>query len=353
MADKILIDIMDARNRDAGTKARNDVTHILNDMGFETIVMFNRTHHNVVRLFQVLRATWRMRKSMGQGELIVLQYPYQPQIMHLMIRQINTLRKKYGCRFVILIHDVVYLRGERGSLGDLEAMKRLEVGFFNAANAVIVHNSVMARELREAGVSSPMYELGLFDYIYDGKSARIPHSFVPIVVFAGNLSPEKSGFIYQQLFFTRVRFHLYGTQQGDLPSCFSYQGSFPPDELIASIEGHYGLVWDGSSAQTCTGNYGNYLRYNNPHKLSLYLAAGLPVVVWKESALADFVQDNGLGVVIDALSELDNLPTPDSKEYQCMQSHVEAFRDKLCAGEMLKQAIKNIVAKKNPSNIIN
>ena len=34
-------------------------------------------------------------------------------------------------------------------------------------------------------------------------------------------------------------------------------------------------MWDGPSPDTCAGVYGAYLRYNNPHKTSLYLAAGL------------------------------------------------------------------------------
>ncbi len=33
----------------------------------------------------------------------------------------------------------------------------------------------------------------------------------------------------------------------------TYFGSFLPDELPAALEGGFGLVWDGDSAETCSG----------------------------------------------------------------------------------------------------
>ena len=56
------------------------------------------------------------------------------------------------------------------------------------------------------------------------------------------------------------------------------------------MEGNWGLVWDGNSIDTCSGNFGEYLRLNAPFKFSLYLAAKRPVVVWRESAMAEYVR---------------------------------------------------------------
>ncbi|RKW11724.1 MAG: glycosyl transferase, partial [Catonella sp.] len=60
----------------------------------------------------------------------------------------------------------------------------------------------------------------------------------------------------------------------------------------------------GDSIDECNGPFGNYLRYNNPHKLSLYIASGLPVIVWRQAALAGFVEERGLGLVVDSLREI-------------------------------------------------
>ena len=41
----------------------------------------------------------------------------------------------------------------------------------------------------------------------------------------------------------------------------TYFGSFLPDELPVALEGGFGLVWDGDSAETCSGVFGEYLRF--------------------------------------------------------------------------------------------
>lgn len=121
---------------------------------------------------------------------------------------------------------------------------------------------------------------------------------------------------------------------------YIYNGSFDPDELIEHINGTYGLVWDGNSGYDCTGNYGCYLRYNNPHKASLYIAAGLPIVVWSKSALAELVKEKGLGVCIDSLRELSALPCPSSDLYITMKENVDMLGKQIREGEMLSAAIE-------------
>lgn len=342
MASKVLIDIMDENNHDAGTKARNDVTTVLNEMGFQTTVLFNRTHNNIRRTMEVLRALKEIGNDITKNDLIVLQYPYQPRIMQLIIKRISKIRKKTLCKFVILLHDVVYLRNESSVSQNLIDIKKMEVEFFNSADYIIVHNEVMMRELESAGVNSNMLSLELFDYVYNGNLAITPNNCKPTIVFAGNLSPAKSGFIYSYKDNESVLFNLYGSTPQNIPDCFNYKGSFPPDELIESLEGDFGLVWDGPSSDSCQGNYGKYLRYNNPHKASLYIAAGLPIIVWEESALKSFVVKHNIGFSISSLSELANTTTIDSNSYQIMYNNVLELGKKLRTGYMLKEVIKKV-----------
>ena len=37
-----------------------------------------------------------------------------------------------------------------------------------------------------------------------------------------------------------------------------YHGSYPSDELPWHLKGAYGLVWDGDTAKTCSGIFGDY-----------------------------------------------------------------------------------------------
>lgn len=56
------------------------------------------------------------------------------------------------------------------------------------------------------------------------------------------------------------------------------EGSYMPEELPEKLEAKYGLVWDGLEITSCEGTFGQYLKYNNPHKFSLYMAAGIAVI---------------------------------------------------------------------------
>lgn len=343
MSNRVLIDIMNRNNYDAGTKARNDVAYILSSNGFLPTVMFNRTHNNFFRALELTSSLRNVGANVNDNDIIVMQYPYQVNVMRIVLKQMDHLKKRRNVKFILLIHDVVYLRNESYVSEDPEDMKKIEVGFFNSSDGIIAHNSFMAKELKSAGVNVPIYELGLFDYIYNGKPATISKTVQPTIVFAGNLSPEKSGFIYNQDIIINNPVNLYGSKPSSLKSNYCYKGSFPPDELIESLEGNYGLVWDGPSAESCQGNYGNYLRYNNPHKFSLYIAAGLPVIVWEESALAEFVRQNEIGAVISSLSMLNELPNYDSEQYKKFSNNVAKLKKKVCNGEMLISTILHIL----------
>ena len=113
-----------------------------------------------------------------------------------------------------------------------------------------------------------------------------------------------------------------------------YRGKFAPEELIANLDGQFGLVWDANTLDTCGGTDGNYLRYNNPHKLSLYIAAGVPVIVWKESALAGFVEKNGLGICVNSLMELpEAISKISASDYDLMAERANEM------GKLLRQGI--------------
>lgn len=84
----------------------------------------------------------------------------------------------------------------------------------------------------------------------------------------------------------------------------TYGGAFEADDLINHMTGSYGLLWDGPSPDTCAGPYGNYMRVNTPHRISLFLACGIPVIVWDQSAMAPLVLERGLGFTVSRLEEI-------------------------------------------------
>ena len=115
-----------------------------------------------------------------------------------------------------------------------------------------------------------------------------------------------------------------------------YKGVASPDELPAQLEGSFGLVWDGNSLEE--GDH--YLRYNNPHKLSLYLTAGLPVIVWEQSASAAFVNLHDIGFTVKSLREIPlKIQQMSDEQFNTIHKNALAISKKTTGGYFLKSVI--------------
>jgi glycosyltransferase involved in cell wall biosynthesis len=125
-------------------------------------------------------------------------------------------------------------------------------------------------------------------------------------------------------------------------SVLSYEGAFPSDVVAYHIKGSFGLVWDGISTEECSGQYGQYLKYNNPHKTSLYILCGLPVIVWDKAAISTFITDNNIGFTVSNLDELsDKLESLSLEEYKKMKTNINLVRTKIISGGYLNDAINH------------
>ena len=123
-------------------------------------------------------------------------------------------------------------------------------------------------------------------------------------------------------------------------SNIQYGGSVPSDIIPKKLISGFGLVWDGNSLEGCRGNTGQYLKYNNPHKLSLYLSSGLPVVVWSQAAEAQFIETNEVGLVVDSLFELqEKLSNMTAKQYDLYAKKTKKIANLLVNGYYTKTAL--------------
>ncbi|MGH3431178.1 MAG: hypothetical protein ACRDQZ_27025, partial [Mycobacteriales bacterium] len=253
-------------------------------------------------------------------------------------------------RSVIVLHDIDSMRYSRKAR-QIGADLRL----YNSVDAIIAHNTAMKAWLEMRGVRTPTAPLRLFDYLIDGTVGEngdqssegcspsvAPPNWKHEMVFAGSLSPTKSGFIYKLPDDFPVRIRVFGTVPDPtfrFPAAVEYCGAFPPGSPTLP-SGVFGLVWDGPDISTCSGAGGDYLRINSPHKVSLYLASGLPVLCWRESALAEYIESEHLGIAVASLDDvpkrLDALPP---HAYLAMLEQVEKTKSRLRAGHYLTDAL--------------
>lgn len=334
--------------KNAGSKARNDVEAILISEGYEGLELKVENWYKM-NFFKAQQHKYRATKSvfdqLGAGDELVIQFP----IIHhtFFISRLIKQAQKRGAKFYLLIHDVETLRHAAGSEVKFRHKVRnyfQEKKALMSVDGIIVHNDIMKKVLVSQGVpADKMVSLEIFDYLipnFEEKTA--PQKDKPIIV-AGNLNPTKSGYLYNLP--EQPAYNLYGVGYDESRALknTSYFGSFMPDNLPTALEGSFGLVWDGDSSETCQGSYGNYLRFNNSHKASLYLASGFPVVVWKESALAHFILEKSCGIAVASLHDLEAaLENLTEKEYADLSENARRIGKDLREGYYLRSALKKL-----------
>lgn len=215
------------------------------------------------------------------------------------------------------------------------------------ADVIIVHNEVMKKWFIEQGVpANKLISLEIFDYLQDGYAQK-KVIFEKSITIAGNLDTTKCGYIGKLGNLDNVKVHLYGPnfdEELKKSENIEYHGSFPVDEIPSVLDRGFGLVWDGESIEGCRGQSGQYLRYNNPHKLSLYISSGIPVVIWREAAEAKFVEEKKVGFLIDNLNDLGlNMSNLKETEYFDFLNNVNVVRRELVEGKYAYNAISSAI----------
>ena len=250
-----------------------------------------------------------------------------------------------NCRIVCLVHDLDSLR----QLHHAWTLEQ-EISRLNVFDLVIVHNEQMMALLTARGLKTKMSCLELFDYLVPDKIQEIISSSVQHrvtcsglrkhIVFAGNLS--KSGFVDALRNLPALHFNLYGRDfKGPATEQLQWAGIFDADELPAKIAGDFGLIWDGDDLDKCSGQLGNYLKYNNPHKASLYLLAQLPLLAPKDTAIGNFIDKHKIGLTVNSLYELPDLIAHlNEASYQNMKANIVEISAKIAAGGFLKKQVE-------------
>lgn len=322
----------------ASSKAREDVSKFLLDYGFESVARNDKSNvrTKVGKSFLALKVYWSLILKLKKDDVLFLQTSIK------VLDGILRIREARHFKIVYLIHDVFSIRYD-----DQEKHKneiKQEINALNKCDFVICHNTAMKERLRSLGCKSDLIELEIFDYrVSSASTPRQQDITVPSLAFAGNIA--KSPFLTDlDARINRINVNVYGNPSSEFQN-LTYKGALPAEELPQKIEGMYGLIWEGDYIAQVEDNY---LRYNNPHKTSLYIVSGLPIVIWSKAAMADFVVSYNIGITIDSLDELeDRLYNISENEYRTMRNNCLYLREQLLNGYHLKRAIDKILETMN------
>lgn len=316
----------------AGPKAKTDVEKILKkefNSNIYTLKLTGKENSGIFNknIYKIRKGLFALKYLHGK-EITIIQFPFINDIKF-------TKKLKHKCAF---IHDLDGIRKN-----DLKIENR-EIHFLETCEFIIAHNNKMKQYLVQKGIDTrKIYVLELFDYLCDENlknNCKLNKNDIKIV-YTGNL--DKAIFL-KQIESEKMNFtmNVYGVNNEIIQNKkIQYKGKYIPDELPKYIEGDLGLVWDGSYDESDENEgFKNYTRYNNPHKLSCYIAAKMPVIVWKKAAVAEFVNKYNVGYTINNIYDINKI---DFTDYKIKQENVEKLNGKVISGDFTKKVINEIL----------
>lgn len=322
-------------------KPKEDINQIVEKIGYQSIGPDIRKNggvaHFLIKSLVLLCILFRISK----GDVLLIQYPYKKFYK----LSCNLVHLKGG-KVITLIHDLGSFRRKKLTT---EGENRLLMH----TDYLICHNPSMHKFLVEHGFTKPIGDLQIFDYLSATEPASYPTPHSPWqIVYAGGLGYKRNPFLYNlDDKMQGWELQLFGKSfEPDRAAGWKnihFNGLLSPEELASRAEGDFGLVWDGESLNECSGDWGEYLLINNPHKTSFTLRIGLPVIIWKRAAMAPFIQQNKIGICIDSLEELNGILASLSAEaYSEMRTNAQQMSRQLANGyftcEALKEAEKTL-----------
>ena len=281
----------------ASSKARKDVSYFVLQNGFLSLGKNDKTQIRHNKMAKALLAFKLFVKivSLKKEDVLFLQ------TSELLLKIILKFKNLRGFKVIYLIHDLfclAYNESETIALHQKEINRNMAL--MSQCNCVIAHNSRMIDKMKKLGCSAQLVSLDIFDYnttILTPQRYLINGERIKIA-FAGNINKSK---FLEELDVPHIYdLIVYGGPSKQFQT-IDYKGCVDPDILPQVIEGHFGLIWEGNYKAMKDNNY-NLL--NNPHKLSMYIVAGLPIIAWKDSYAAKFIEQYNIGFGVNSLDEI-------------------------------------------------
>lgn len=288
-----------------------------------------------------------MLAGFHNGDVLVLQIPTYIRTLNVQVL-IQRIQNVYHGKVIGVIHDYdpIYdpeYAKTRSKLGDplhrIFAYDTYDI-ITPQCDALIVHSERFKKVLQERlNYTKPIITQGPFGYIGLENSVNEKRHLRKSIIFAGALSKAQ----YLKDIPVEWNMDVFGPEMGNnykYQNNVSYRGSFTPEELPNHLSDGFGLVWASDSFSEISGKDAEYTRLNYSHKLSLYLFARLPIIVWSQSAPAEWVVKNGVGIAVDSLAEVWNkIESVTEEEFQIMQSNLDRISPLIRDGIYSKIAV--------------
>lgn len=326
-----------------GTKYDEDLLKVFLQMGFE-IKYIPLEISKIQKIKGFIKIV--LKVIFFRNRLYFFRYPllymsknlyYIMYVYQLILYKIMSISKN---KIGVIISDLDYIRNEgfKSTYKDIRFLKNFDY--------IIVHNDTMRDFLIKNGLDKKKLinqEVGnnLSDEFIVPK--RI---LSKTLVFSGNLTKSKflSEFNNENIVSYKINLYGIGFNKKNENKILKYKGSYSSEDIVKVLDGSFGVIWDGDSIDACSGYYGEYTKINNPSKFSQYIVAGLPVIAWDKSAVANIIKKYNIGFIVNNLMEIDDiLNNLTEEEYNSYLKNVMNLRERIIKGYHFKKAISEVL----------
>lgn len=274
-------------------------------------------------------------------DVLILRYPFEKLYMGVALG----IKRIKGYRTALIIEDVNFMRYDFNI--ESEEYKRgcKELG----KHEIILAQTQDFIKAIEKDINSRFICFDVIPYLMRQEPIIDERNLGEIHIgFHGNLN--KAGFL-NHIEPSNYILHLSGESNERLieyinntPNIFfEKMAELDKENPSAMTKYDFGLVWDGETFDIEEKGVGNYLRYAAPYKISNYLAHGLPVIAWSESAMANFIIKNRIGIVISSIKDLEEaMATISEREYKVLRNNAVKIGAKIRTGEHFLKIIEKL-----------
>lgn len=267
------------------------------------------------------------------GDLVVVQFPMWTHL-NFQAEFFDTILSVESVKMVCLIHDVptwMFTKGEE----EYDRENDFWLNQLKKFDLIMVANEKAGHKLQEDGVDVPMIPMYIWDYLYNGP--RQEKKFIKKLYYVGGrdiVDTTYNGSTPLYIYDRNVESQVL--ESGSV----TWLGRKPSDEIVSTMDGGFGVVVTENLKEKSNMNFVYYNQFNNPTKLSMYLAAGLPVIVSSKTYHAQMVKEQGIGLVVDDLNQIDTiLASMTAQNYQKMLDNVRFWQEAVSEGFFIKRAL--------------
>lgn len=315
---------------------------IANQMAAQSIyeIGFRKLHYPRIysaKLREVGKeARWEYLESLLScvlpGDTVIIQYPLWTNNSEFELEFVNYLKSVRQAKIVALVWDIIsWVQDAR----DRDYTKDASLWMLNKYDLVIAANPKMGKRLQEVGgVTSPMIPMYLSDFIYKGP--LIQKKFKKELYYvATGIDPA---LIHECPKNIPINFIGPHDRVKDTPSSsIRLLGAMDSNNIPYQLDGGFGLLYYPQGG-TYKGMH-QYGECNNPLKLSLYLSSGLPVISMYNTAHAKWIKEQGVGIIIDNLSDIDKkIDEISESDYYKMIENIKPWQRAVSSGFFAKSA---------------